>query len=130
MDYTNEQLSEFVRKSHPTADILRIDPTFSPPDIRIDIDGYFQKIQKALDENIASELSRQSDILDEKISVELKRQPDSQEQIRDDLEIESKNRSLHDKKYFWLGVLFSAVIASSVQYLPMLIKFLQSLLLR
>lgn len=47
--------------------------------------------------------------------------------IRGDLEKESLRRSKDDKFYFWLGVLFSAVIAFSVQYLPMLIKFLQSL---
>jgi len=61
---------------------------------------------------------------------ELKRQADSQEQICDGLEIESKNRSRDDKRYFWRGVVCSAVIAFSVQYLPALIKFLRSLLPR
>jgi len=55
-----------------------------------------------------------------KIYVEMK-------DLRSDLKDESENRTKSDKFYFWLGVICSAIIAFSVQYLPMLIRFLQSL---
>lgn len=41
----------------------------------------------------------------------------------------TRQTAKQDKKYFWLGVLCSAIIALAVEYLPEILKLLQGLFL-
>ena len=58
---------------------------------------------------------------------ELKRQADAQANIEDHLKKEADTREKDDKKYFWLGVLFSFVTAMLVEHGLELLQFLQGL---
>lgn len=127
MDYSEEQWEKIVQELSPKMDVPKTNPLPSYPDVKIDLNGHFQRLHAELNENIAAELARQSDILEQKVSSELRRQADAQSHIEEHLKEEAITRAKDDRKYFWLGALISFVAAILVEHGPALIQFLQAL---